>query len=291
MFVSGYTFIRNAVKFDYPVLESILSVLPLVDEMIVLVGNSDDATLKLIGEISSSKIKIHHSVWNDNLREGGRVLADETQKAINLISPNADWIIGLQADECLHENDYPLIQKAMESNLGDQEVDGLLFSYLHFYGDYGFVANGRKWYRNEIRIIRNSSGIFPYRDAQGFRKTENKKLKVRQSGATIYHYGWVKPPEKQTAKLKFFHSLWHPDNWVQKTMGQALEYDYSNIDSLKVFDGSHPAVYANRIANYQQPPGLRAGLFIRQPIKRLLFWFEKLSGWRIGEYKNYTLLR
>ena len=38
MKVSGFTFVRNVVKYDYPVVESIRSILPVVDEFIVNVG-------------------------------------------------------------------------------------------------------------------------------------------------------------------------------------------------------------------------------------------------------------
>jgi len=80
MFVSGFTFVRNAVKYDYPVEASVRSLLPLVDELIVCLGNSDDTTEALIKSIADPKIKIIHSVWDDSLREGGRVLAVETNK-------------------------------------------------------------------------------------------------------------------------------------------------------------------------------------------------------------------
>ncbi len=291
MFVSGYIFIRNAEKYDYPVSEAILSVLPLVEEMIVLVGNSDDNTLGIIQAIGSDKIKIHHSVWDDSLREGGRVFAEETRKAMALVSPKADWVIGLQADECLHENEYASIQKAMTDNLKDTSIDGLLFDYLHFYGDYNFVGNSRKWYKREIRVIRNRPDIFPYKDSQGFRKGDNKKLVVKHSGAKIYHYSWVKPPAKQKAKLKFFHSRWHSDDWVDEHLGKEEEFDYSTIDALKRFEGIHPKIYAERIARYNAPVGLKEGNFIKAPLKKFLFWWESLTGWRIGEYKNYILVR
>ena len=73
-------------------------------------------------------------------------------------------------------------------------VEGLLFKYTHFYGSYKYVADSRKWYRNEIRIIRNTKNVLSYKDAQGFRKRDNTKLKVKSIDAYIYHYGWVKPP-------------------------------------------------------------------------------------------------
>ncbi|MFN3665039.1 MAG: glycosyltransferase family 2 protein, partial [Sediminibacterium sp.] len=73
MKISGFTIIRNAVINDYPIVEAIKSILPVVDEMIILVGNSDDDTLGLMQSIGDPKIKIHHSVWDPNLRSGGSV--------------------------------------------------------------------------------------------------------------------------------------------------------------------------------------------------------------------------
>jgi len=58
MKVSGFTVIRNAIKYDYPVSEAITSILPFCDEVIVAVGNSSDGTLDLVKQIESPKIKI-----------------------------------------------------------------------------------------------------------------------------------------------------------------------------------------------------------------------------------------
>ena len=127
MFVSGFTIIRNASKYDYPVLESIQSILPICDEVIVLVGKSVDNTLELIQSIQSDKIKIHHSVWDDSLREGGKVLAVETDKAMDLIDPKADWCFYIQADEVFPEKDHLNLKLAMEKHQNNPNVEGLLF--------------------------------------------------------------------------------------------------------------------------------------------------------------------
>ena len=81
MKVSGFTFIRNAIKYDYPIVEAIKSILPICDEFIIAIGNSEDETLQLIKNINSPKIKIIETVWDDSLRHGGQVLAIETNKA------------------------------------------------------------------------------------------------------------------------------------------------------------------------------------------------------------------
>lgn len=104
MKISGFTIIRNAVINDYPIVEAIRSILPVVDEMIILVGNSDDDTIGLMQSINDPKIKIHHSVWDASLRTGGSVLAVETNKAFQLIDPESDWAFYIQGDEAVHEN-------------------------------------------------------------------------------------------------------------------------------------------------------------------------------------------
>ena len=197
MKICGFTFVRNAVKFDYPVVESISSILPIVDEFIVSVGNCDDGTLQLIQSIRSPKIRIVHSVWDDSILEGGKVLADETNKAFSHISPDADWAFYLQADEVVHENDLPNIVKAAEQHLHNKKVQGLIFKFIHFYGTYDYVGDSRRWYSHEIRLIRNDKKIHSYRDGQGFRNGRDIKLKVKQANASIYHYGWVRHPNKQ----------------------------------------------------------------------------------------------
>jgi glycosyltransferase involved in cell wall biosynthesis len=290
MYVSGFTIARNVLKADYPIKEAIFSIIDLCDEVVVAVGNSDDGTLDYIKGFNHPKIRIVETVWDDNLRSGGRVLALETDKAKAAVNPQADWLFYIQADECLHEKDIPSVRAAMEKQLHNDNVDGLLFSYRHFYGSYDYLGDSRKWYRHEIRVIRNRPDIFSYRDAQGFRKLPNHKLAVVDCGAEIYHYGWVKHPQAQQQKQMQFHRLWHSDDYMQKHIA-AAEFDYGNIDSLAVFSGTHPKVMHSRISlmNWtfdfdisRKRMGLKA---------RFLHWIEQKTGWRVGEYRNFKKVR
>lgn len=285
MKVSGFTFIRNAIKYDYPIVESIQSILPLCDEVVVAVGKSEDATLALIQALNSSKIRIIETEWDLSLRQGGQVLAVETNKALAAVSGDSDWCFYIQGDEVVHEKYHPTIQNAMRHFKDDEKVEALLFKYLHFYGSYDFVGDSRKWYRNEIRIIRNLKGIQSYKDAQGFRM-HGHKLKVKEIEAYIYHYGWVKPPEKQSEKIKNFQYHWHSDEYIDKNKPDE-RFDYGRIDSLKPFTESHPKVMHKRIANKNwqfdfDPTQKNFGLKTS-----LLYQLEKWTGIRIGEYKNY----
>jgi hypothetical protein len=57
MKVSGFSFIKNALIYDFPIVEAITSILPICDEFIVAVGDSDDDTLDLIAQIEPGESK------------------------------------------------------------------------------------------------------------------------------------------------------------------------------------------------------------------------------------------
>jgi hypothetical protein len=288
--VSGFTFVRNAVKFDYPVLESITSVLPLCDEMIVAVGNSEDQTEALIGSIGTPKIKICHTVWDDALKKGGQVLAVETNKALDQVASSADWCFYLQADEVIHENDYDVIASAMKKYRDDQRVEGLLFKYLHFYGSYDYIGDSRQWYRREIRIIKNDHLIRSYRDGQGFRKNDHK-LNVKPIDAFVYHYGWVRHPQTQLQKHLRFEELYGSKRFSDRELKKGTGFlDYSETGSLEKFTGTHPAVMQQRIQsrNWNFEFDVREKKFT--PKEKLLYWIEKKTAKRLFEYRNYRII-
>ena len=201
MKVCGFSFVRNGIKFDYPFAEAIRSILPLCDEVIVAVGNSEDNTLETIESIDP-KVKAIQTVWDENIREGGAVFASETNKAFQAIPAEYDWAFYIQGDEVIHEKYLPVIKKSMEDNLQNKKVEGLLFNYQHFFGSYDYVGAKYSWYRREIRIVRNQKDIFSFRDAQGFRIGDNRKLHVKLIDAYVYHYGWVREPTALHKKIQ-----------------------------------------------------------------------------------------
>lgn len=294
MKITGITFIKNAQKYDYPVLESVQSILPIVDEMIICAGDSEDETNKLIESIQSDKIKIIHSVWDKKLREGGKVLAAETNKAMDAAAADADWLFYLQGDEVIHENFLPEIKKKAEMYLHDQRVEGLLFKYLHFYGSYKYTGDGRRWYSREIRVVRNDRSIRSFKDAQGFRK-DGRKLQVKAIDAWVYHYGWVKNPVFMQKKNRDFGQFWNDDvvhqAWVDGVDKKGLHFDYSAIDSLSLFKGTHPAVMKHRVENenWQFSHDIKHKNF--KNIKhRFLYFLDKTFGIRPFEYRNYKII-
>lgn len=315
MKLSGFTFLRNTSKLYYPILESILSVLPLVDEFVIALGkgDEDDDSEQKILSLNSSKIKIIHTEWDLDKYTDGTEYAHQTDIAKAACS--GDWLLYMQGDELIHENDYDEITSKCKRFLNDKTVDGFLFSYYHFYGNYDHYFRNHCWYPYEIRIIRNDPDIHSYRDAQSFRrmpsfdgfsytKKENTfKLNIVKLNASVYHYGWVRPPHLMQKKRVYSTHAYikdlstHPDyKKYQHT------YDYGRIDRCKKFTGNHPKLMASKIKTLNWQDSLRfsgpkaIGRLITKHERlkyRIIIWIENtfFGGRVIGGHKNYKLTR
>ncbi len=294
IFISGFSFVRNAIQYDYPVVESLRSLLGICDEVVVAVGDSEDGTLEAIESIGDPRLRILHTHW-EKTEPGWRVFAEQTQLALNAC--RGVWCIYLQADEVLHERDYETLRRAMEEACLDKRVEAFVLQYYHFYGSYDYIGVGRQWYRREVRIVRNTGDVISWGDAQGFRKQlpngKCRRLWARQLPVHVYHYGWVRPPYVMMQKLRAQHRFWHDDEWIEHRFPAGEPFDYRSAYAVQRFMGTHPAVMQERIARAQgwtqffDPSHLpKAPLHIR-----ISDWIEKLTGWRVGEYRNFRLLR
>jgi glycosyltransferase involved in cell wall biosynthesis len=255
MKVSGFTFCRNAVRYDYPVVESIRSILPIVDEFIVNVGRCDDGTLELIKSIGDHKIRIVESVWDEQLKKDGLIYSQQTNIALSRCT--GDWALYLQADEVIHERDFETILRSLRREVGNPAVLGFTFRYLHFYGDYGSC---NPWfYHRAVRAIRNDGQVESCGDAVGFSLKADggflqsvHKDRVRPSGATIYHYGYVKSArvllEKVRRQVPVYHGD-HPNEELRRLLEKEA-YGFEDYNIMKNFSGSHPAVMQERVSGY-----------------------------------------
>jgi len=227
-------------------------------------------------------------VWDDTKREGGVVLALETDKAFAAISDDTDWAFYIQGDEVVHEKYLNTVYENMKKYKDDKSVDGLLFKYLHFYGSYDYVGSSSQWYKHEIRVIRNNKSFYSYRDAQGFRKGENKKLVVKPIDAYVFHYGWVKDPRTMKEKVLNALKLYRDDTWIDKNIPKGDMFDYSDIDSLRHYDSTHPAVMIERIntRNWKFDHDIsRNKVTFKERVKRFML---KYFGWNLS-YQNYIV--
>ena len=315
MKISGFTFLRNTSKLYYPILESIQSALPIVDEFVIALGkgDDDDDSEAKIRSLQSGKIKIIHTEWDTEKYPQGMEHAHQTDIAKEACS--GDWLLYLQGDELIHEQDYNEIKTKCKQYLNNANVDGFLFNYFHFYGDYGHYFRDHCWYPYEIRIVRNEPEIHSFESAQSFRRIPNfdgisyrskegtSKLNVIKLNASIYHYGWVRPPKLMRKKRLYFSNT-HRGKTATKTEYKkyAAEYDYGRMDYCLVFKQSHPKFMKQKITEPDWQKSLRfsgPNVIGRPEAKherlkyRLIVWIERtfFGGKVLGGHKNYNAVK
>lgn len=315
MKISGFSMVRNGVLLYYPIKESIQSILPIVDEFVIAVGKGEtnDTTLEAIQSIDSEKIKIIETEWDLNKYPNGTENAHQTDIAKEACS--GDWLFYLQADEVIHQKDLPTIKKRCEELLDDDSVEGLLFDYIHFWGDYKHRQLAHGWYPHEIRIVRNDPEIHSWESAQSFRRIPNfdyknyrqqegtNKLKVAKVDATVYHYGYVRPPDFMQRKSKALDSIHHGEREMDSEYKKRSQiFDYGAMENIPLFKGSHPKIMENKIAgfdwedqlNYSKqviPSERKAHKHEKLKNKLLTFIEQKLNGGKqLFTFKNYILM-
>lgn len=314
MKISGFTFIKNGDKLYIPTKESILSILPICDEFVIALGDcdADDKTEELIASINSSKIKIVRTVWDTQAFPKNTEFAHQTDIAKEHCT--GDWLFYLQCDEVIHENDLETIKNACSTEVNNHEVDGFLFKYLHFWGDYNHYHLSHAWYNREIRIIRNLPEIHSWKDAQSFRKFDSwngtfkdyqrkegsEKLKVKELNVHVYHYGYVRPPVLMTKKRKVSSTSYHGENASEANTVPEL-YDYGPLNKTTDFKGTHPETMTEWMKKFDWKDQLqytgkrnrnRPILKHEKPKYVLVSWLENnlRGGKSIGGFKNYIKL-
>ena len=296
--ISGFSLVRNGIQFDYPFLESWRSLLPLVDELVLAIGVSDDDSLavakKFAQDEGQNKVKIIESVWplNDPIKKkSGLILSEQTNLALEQCQN--DWCFYLQADEVLHEDDYSTFRESFRASQENKNIEAVVYRYQHFYGSFNVVQETRSAYRREVRLVKKSSTARSVGDAQSFLKTGGVKLNALLSEARIFHYGWVRTPEAMRTKTEFMDQLYHGDQKADAPLPASGDnYRYKRFWGLKSYRGTHPAVMKTRIEEKGWNWDLKSSPFVfgASDVKKVLLdSFEKISGHRPFEFKNYRI--
>jgi len=286
--LSGFTLVRNAVQLNFPIVAAIASVLEVCDEVVVNVGRSDDETRPLVAGVRDSRVRIVDSEWD--LSKGDDMLALETQRAMDAC--RGSWGIYIQADEVLHERGAHILRQKVAEWDRDEQVEGMLVDYLHFYGGFDRVATNRQWYRREVRCLRLGRGIRPYQGAQGFRVgPEFRKIRARLTGAQMFHYGWARPAQTMREKIQLTKQMYP---WATERLDRDLKRGTLKwIPLLRRFTGSHPAAARDWIAANakEPPPALEPARFKPAHVRLYMSdWIERLSGVRPFEFRNYEVV-
>ncbi|CAC9587424.1 hypothetical protein [uncultured Gammaproteobacteria bacterium] len=286
MKVSAFTFIKNGQILGYPFIQSIQSILPIVDEFIINVGESEDDTLALIQSIKDPKIRIIQSMWNDNMHDRGYVYGQ--QKMIAQFNCTGDWAFYIEGDEVYHEEDLDKIQVSMQEYVDNPEVEALVLDFYHFYGNANSYLDSPGWYRSEARIIKNSIRSYAPDGLFWLVLGSNKKgkyPKAKHTGVHCYHYGWVRSEEQMNLKSEKVQQYWG---------GEPAKIDYSQMDQfiIKEFTGAHPKIAQDWLPKekgvYQVDPNYIPTK--KQKKHRLMLKLEKLFGLELSK-KHYKLIK
>ena len=139
-------------------------------------------------------------------------------------------------------------------------------------------------------MIRNNKSFYAYRDAQGFRKGDNEKLRVKPVDAWIHHYGWVQEPKVIKAKCIAKDKIMYNMEGDEENIVVAEDYPFTLVNALQKFKGTHPAVMKKRVENmywkfrYDES---KNKLRLKDHIKNLV---EKITGKRPFDYQNYKII-
>jgi glycosyltransferase involved in cell wall biosynthesis len=287
MKISCFTFIRNGTLLGYPFIESIRSALPLCDEFVVAVGDSEDDTLERIQAINSGKIVVIQTHWNEKMQDRGFVYAQ--QKMIAQYNCTGDWAFYLEGDEVLHEKDLPKIRAAMEQYLHNPEVEALAFDYHHFFGSPNWLATSPAWYRRECRIIRNTIRSWAPDGLYFVVMTKNKQgrhPKAALVNVPIYHYGHVRNIAAMREKNQRVGKYWKHDHPL---------FNGYQIDpqALSHFTGQHPEIVKNWLDSEAERnfiPDLNYQPTKREVKHRWVMKLERLLGCELSK-KHFNLVQ
>lgn len=285
MKISGFTFIKNGQILGYPFIQSIKSVLPIVDEFIVNVGESEDNTLEMIRLIKNEKIRIIESKWNEEMQDRGYVYGQ--QKMIAQFNCSGDWAFYVEGDEVYHEGELEMIKKSMELHLNDPNVEALVVDFKHFYGNANSILNSKGWYKTEARIIKNSIRSYAPDGLFWIILNSNKRgryPKAKHTGASCFHYGWVRSEEQMNLKSTKVNKYWG---------SEPIKVDYMQMDQkiIELFEGTHPQVMHDWLPKekglFKTDPDYK--LTSRQKKHRLLKKFESFFGLDLSK-KHFKLV-
>ncbi len=294
--ISGFTFIKNGLTLGYPILESVLSIESICDEVIINVGfedvecTQDDGTYEYLrSHLKDPKYKFLKSWWDPSIRQSGLILSQQTNIALQACS--GDFCQYIQGDECVHEDDLKYIIEGVERMQKDQNIDGLIFNYMHFYGNVDTYKYTRSLYRREVRLFRNNRGLVSWLDAQGFRFPNGSKMRAELIKARIFHYGWARAEQVMKQKVQIFDTFYNGLSQNKETAKKSFEYQRNW--GLRKFHSTHPTIMKEWILKNKNPIDLMSlpltldwnvpGLMITDAL-------EALTGYRLGEFKNYKRL-
>jgi hypothetical protein len=216
--LSVVTIVSQAVRLKYPIAAVLESVAPIADEIVVNIDTShDDGTWQLVFEKLSRILavkqaqglplsermhygRIVESPWNWEARDAGQELARQTNRAFEACTK--DWILYIQADEAVHEDDYEDIRWILDL---PEEFTAAEFMRLYFFGSPTVLR--KDWTQPLVRMFRRGKA----RSVGDAMNCEADGLVWFHTDGTprLFHYTRVADAETIGRRIRNLDALFH----------------------------------------------------------------------------------
>jgi len=244
MKLAGTTFVRNAIQFDYNIIETITCLLECCDRVFVVDAGSDDGTTELIEAIDNPNlvlIKRTKEEWDAQQGTGQTKLCYFTDIAIEAaMSEGFEYHIYIQADEILHESSYPEIRKAIATG-----AEAFLTTRVNLWQDAYHQLNvpqERKPCSTEI--IRLAKTIYrSHGDAESLAVPYAESYHLK--GIEIWHYGFIRKKEVMKDKIINMQCNVFEMQDYDKKLNDCDVFDstlWFNDDDLELINKPHPKI-------------------------------------------------
>lgn len=243
MKISGIIILRNAVKLGYPFGLAIQSMGMLCDEIIALVDpTSEDDTLPMVTDAAyratdhrTSVVKVVESNWDMSNHYGHTNCEISVQTAKALERATGDWVLSLQADEVLHEDDIAPLRKVIE--IADEKgISGIELQRLYFYGSLEKLRED--WTLWMVRLFKRGCWKPDVDGAMRFDPIGHQ-IRMRTEAARIFHYSRVGDPKQIADRVRNLDRFFHAPEKVQD--GDLPAYDFAALRKLDTYVVGHEA--------------------------------------------------
>lgn len=199
--LSGYTIVRNAIKGDYCIRESLLSMLPICDEVVVGDASSDDGTTEMLTVMASKhpKIRVVRQEW---VQPNGNPKWFVSWINLTRRELRFDTQLMLDADEVLGSGCYKHLKALVSTGTA------LWCSRLNFWRNaQTLIAKGETCGHEVVRF--GPSDLFmPSDEPYGFHPHFGPEPVIRRRAKrihpmpVIFHYGFLRKREGMIEKSK-----------------------------------------------------------------------------------------
>lgn len=235
MTLGGVLFIRNGIQYDYCFQEAIICLQALCDKVVILDAGSDDGTAEIVKsheDQNTMVVCLDKSEWDK--QHGREKLAYFQNLALSFL--DTDYYFLLQADEIVHEDYFPVIRRAIETN-----KEAFSVHRINLWRDCNSYLS--------VGINRQPCNTSPIRLA----KTKYKSIGDGESidanaeysfdyYIKMYHYGFVRKKEVMKDKvINMQEAVFGIDHDPKLDQSDVFDWRlWFSEDDLMPISGTHP---------------------------------------------------